>query len=387
MKRKIMSVILSSALLASVMSGCGLSTQESTTASSGSSAAASEDTAAADTSSDAAAGTSETAAGTAEDAAEEVAPIEGAESDPAVTLTMAEVNPEDTIVGQMDRKFADEVERLSGGSITVDLQASGVLGAENVVLDSMLGGSDDIDVARISAFALTSYGCTKATLLSLPYTFVSRDHFWNFAESDLATDFLEEPEELGLGVRGLFYGEEGFRHFFTKEQVTDISDFKGMKLRVSSDPVMVGLVEGLGASATNVDFTELYSALQTGVVDGAEQPVANYESNAFQEVAPYLIMDGHTLGAVQVIITDSAWDGLTENQQKAITAASEIASSYNKSMSQEKEDEVIEELKADGVTITEVEDKSAWQEATASVIEEYTKGQEDLYQQILDMQN
>ena len=87
---------------------------------------------------------------------------------------------------------------------------------------------------------------------------------------------------------------------------------------MSNDPVMNGMVEGLGANPTVVSFGELYSALQTGVVDGAEQPIANYKSNAFPEVANNLILDGHTLGAIQAVITDNAWGKLTENQQAAI---------------------------------------------------------------------
>ena len=158
--------------------------------------------------------------------------------------------------------------------MVVDVQASGVLGSENDVLDAILGGSTSIDISRISAFALTSYGCNKSKLLSIPFTFNNRAHFWNFANSDLAPEFLNEPQELGLPVRGLFYGEEGFRHFFTVKPVATIDDLKGMKLRVSNDPVMNGMVEGLGANPTVVAFGELYSALQTGVVDGAEQPIA-----------------------------------------------------------------------------------------------------------------
>ena len=129
---------------------------------------------------------------------------------PAVTLVYAEVNPlEGTIVGQTATAFKDKVEELSGGSITIDIQANGVLGAESDVLDTMLGGGGTIDMARISAFALTSYGGEKSSLLSVPFTFVNRDHFWNFATSDLAQEFLLEPHENGSGIRGLFYGEEG----------------------------------------------------------------------------------------------------------------------------------------------------------------------------------
>ena len=229
-----------------------------------------------------------------------------ASNDPAVTLVYAEVNPLDTIVGMTASKFKEEVEKLSGGTITIDIQHSGVLGSENDVLDNILAGGDTIDISRISAFALTSYGAQKSMLLSLPFTFVDRAHFWAFAGSDLAAEFLNEPQTLGLPVRGIFYGEEGFRHFFTTPAIASMDDLAGMKLRVSNDPVMNGMVEALGASPTVVSFGELYSALSSGVCDGAEQPIANYKSNAFPEVAPYLILDGHTLGAIQAVITDNA---------------------------------------------------------------------------------
>lgn len=222
-------------------------------------------------------------------------------------------------------------------------------------------------------------------LLSIPFTFESRDHYWAFANSDLAPEFLNEPQEIGLPIRGIFYGEEGFRHFFTVDPVDDISDLKGMKLRVSNDPIMNGLVEGLGASPTVVSFGELYSALQTGVVDGAEQPIANYASNAFQEVAPYLVLDGHTLGAIQVVITDTAWAKLSEKQQQVLIEAGRLAQAYNAEISQEAEDEVLQSLIAQGVTVVECPDKSPWKDAASEVIEEYTSSQAELYQQILDL--
>ena len=287
-------------------------TRRSFLAAAGVSAAALALTACGGSSNSAAASTSTAASSTAASAAGDAT---AAANDPKVTLVYAEVNPLDTIVGQTATHFKEKVEELTGGSVVIDVQASGVLGSENDVLDAILGGSTSIDMSRISAFALTSYGCNKSKLLSIPFTFENRAHFWNFANSDLAPEFLNEPQELGLPVRGVFYGEEGFRHFFTVNPVSGIDDFKGLKLRVSNDPVMNGLVEGLGANPTVVSFGELYSALQTGVVDGAEQPIANYKSNAFPEVANNLILDGHTLGAIQAVITDNAWAKLTENQQ------------------------------------------------------------------------
>ena len=291
-----------------------------------------------------------TAASTASSAAASTAPAgdaAAAASDPKVTLVYAEVNPLDTIVGQTGSHFKEKVEELTGGSVVVDVQASGVLGSENDVLDAILGGSTSIDISRISAFALTSYGCNKSKLLSIPFTFENRAHFWNFANSELAPEFLNEPQELGLPVRGIFYGEEGFRHFFTVKPVSGIADFKGLKLRVSNDPVMNGMVEGLGANPTVVSFGELYSALQTGVVDGAEQPIANYKSNAFPEVANNLILDGHTLGAVQAVITDNAWNKLTENQQAAVMEAAADTQAFNADLSETAENKVLDDSYAD----------------------------------------
>ena len=362
MKKRWISTALCAAMVAGSLAGCGLKSPDTaaTAAPAATEAPATE------------------AAKTEGDAAEEAKTEAAADTSdmPEVTLVMAEVNPLDTIVGQTDSKFKETVEEMSGGKIKIDLQASGVLGSENDVLDTMLGGG---------AFALTSYGAEKSLLLSIPYTFANRDHFWKFADSDLAPEFLMEPHDNGLGVRGLYYGEEGFRHFFTVKEVKGLDDLKGMKLRVSNDPIMNGMVEGLGASPTVVSFNELYSALQTGVVDGAEQPIANYSSNAFQEVAPNLILDGHTLGAIQVIITDEAWDKLTEEQQNILVEAGKAASQFNRTISEEAENKVLEELKADGINVVEVPDIKPWQDACKDIIESSTKGQAELYQQILDM--
>lgn len=308
---------------------------------------------------------------------------DGAEKN--VRLVYAEVNPLDSIVGKTGQYFKEQVEKLTDGTVTIQIQASGVLGSENDVLDSILGGGTSIDMSRISAFALTSYGAEKSKLLSIPFIFESREHYWRFANSDLAPEFLNEPQTIGLPIRGIFYGEEGFRHFFAAKHISGMKDLAGMKLRVSNDPVMNGMVRGLGASPTVVSFGELYSALQTGVVDGAEQPIANYKANAFHEVAPNLILDGHTLGAIQVVITDNAWAKLSERQRNAMMEAGRLAQAYNAEISENAENEVLAQLKAEGVNVVDVTDKSEWANATRAVIEENTKSQAALYKQIKDM--
>jgi TRAP-type C4-dicarboxylate transport system substrate-binding protein len=272
-------------------------------------------------------------------------------------------------MGQTAAEFKKNVEELSGGSITINIQAGGVLGAEGDVLDSMLGGVGMIDLARISAFSLTPYGASRSSLLSIPFTFEGREHFWRYADSPLANELLMEPHNIGLGIRGLLYAEEGFRHFFVRTPITGTADLAGKQLRVSTDPIMVGMVNSLGATATVVPFGELYSALQTGVVDGAEQPIVNYLANSFHEVAPYMVLNAHTLGAAQVIMSDDAWNRLTERQQAVIVEASKIASRFNRGLSEQVENEAIARGEAEGVTFIPVTNVQELRDALAAVPE------------------
>lgn len=305
--------------------------------------------------------------------------------DGSLVLTYAEVNPEDSLDGQVAAYFKEQVETLSEGSILIDIQASGVLGAENDILDSMTTEGGVVDLARISCFALTNYGGKLSALPSVPFTFDDRAHYWRFTESELGQRILDEPSELGLGVKGLFYVEEGFRHFFFTSEVTGIQDLKGKKLRVSSDPILTGTVEQLGGSPTVISFNELYSSLQSGVVDGADQPTALYESNAFNEVAPYLIEDGHTMSASEVVVAEESWNKLTQEQKQVLNEAGKAASAYCRELSGRLEEESKARLREKGVTIVEITDKQPWKDVCREIIEEYTKGYEEEYRQITDL--
>lgn len=299
-----------------------------------------------------------------------------------VTLVFAEVNPLDSLDGKIAAFFKQKVEEKTNGSVIIDIQASGVLGAEADVLDGMTNNNGTVDLCRISCFALNSYGGKLSSLLSVPYTFESRDHFWKFTETELAQKILDEPQELGLGIHGLYYQEEGFRDFFMVEPVSGIEDLAGKKIRVSSDPILTGVVESLGASPTVISFTELYTSLQSGVVDGGDQPVTLYESNAFNEVAPNFLMDHHTLSASEVVVSDESWNALTAEQQDAIMEAGQEASQYARELSEQEEEESIARLKEKGVVFTEVTDYAPWQEACADVIAQFTEGMEEEYAQI-----
>lgn len=302
--------------------------------------------------------------------------------DEPITLVMAEVNPEDSICGLMDQAFKEKVEALSNGNIKIDLRCSGILGDEKQVMGVILGENSSIHLTRISA-SLAKYGGKKSTLLSIPYTFANADHFWKFANSELAEELLNEAYELKLGVKGLCFAEEGFRHFFCTEKISGIEDMKGKRMRVSGQ-VLTDLAKSLESVPLDIPFTDVYLSLQTGKVDVAEQPISNYLKNSFHKVAPNLILDGHMLGAVQILIDSETWDSLSENQQKIFTEAAKYASNFCKNLVAETESKIIAQLKAEGVNVVEVSDITPWQTACKDMIANSAKDFPDLYSKIVN---
>lgn len=325
-----------------------------------------------------------TACGGGSESTDGGAAASGGNNGGTVVLTYAEVNSIDSLDGKVGTFFKDKVAELTGGSVVIDIQASGVLGTEADILDGMTTNSGTVDLCRISIFDLNNYGCSLSSLTGVPFTFEDRDHYWVFTEGDLAQQMLAEPSEKGLGIKGLYFMEEGFRNYFFVNEVKDLADLTGRKIRVSSDPILTGTTELLGASATVIPFNELYSSLQSGVVDGGDQPTALYESNAFNEVAPWLMKDQHTLSASEVVMSEDSMSKLTDEQMSALMEAGKAASEYCKEISAQEESESEERLKGKGVTIIEVPDKAPWRAACESIISEYTSGLESEYQQILD---
>lgn len=297
---------------------------------------------------------------------------------------MAEVNPATTIAGQMDQAFKEKVEELSKGKIKINLQCAGILGDVDSVMDLMLKPNSTIQIHRMSAVNMAMYGCKKNSLLSIPFTFSSKEHFWKFANSESGQKILNEPLENGLGIRGLFYGEEGFRNFFSTKKIESVRDFEGLNVRGTNDKAMQGMLKGLKANSVPVNYADLYVALQTGTIDAAEQPIANYLANHFNTVAPYMILDGHTLGVMETVITEECWQSMTKKQQSILIEAGKYASEYCRKLSQTEEDKVKKALIEAGATLTYVKDHEPWQEACSEVIKEASSVDRDLYRQILN---
>ena len=308
------------------------------------------------------------------------------EEEKEITLVMAEVNPSDTVSGRMDTAFKEKVEELSNGKIKIDLYFSGVLGDEKQVMAIMMAPESNIQLTRGPA-NLSSYSGgkqVKSSLISIPYTFSSDEHFWKFANSDLAEQILNEPYELGLGVKGLFYAQEGLRHYFSNQEIKTVEDLKGKKMRVSGQ-VLKALSDSFGSQSVEVKFTDLYASFQTGAVEVAEQPISNYLSNSFNQVAPYLVLDGHMIGAISVMVNSECWDSLTAKQQNILTEAGKYASDFCRQIMDEANELAMVILKSEGVKVTEIQDIAPWQNACSQMRKEAASIDSELYQKILDL--
>jgi tripartite ATP-independent transporter DctP family solute receptor len=303
---------------------------------------------------------------------------------PSYTFRYAELNPAGHIMTKCGDYFAKLVSEKSNGRIKIQVFPAGQLGDEKTVYQTLqMGGV--IDIARGNTNSLGDFGAKKLTLFGLPFIFRNRDHLWNVLNSEIGEEFLREPQEIGSGMVGLFYLDEGSRNFFTKKDIVinSVNDFKGLKLRVPTTELMTDTVSALGVQSTPISFSELYSALQTGVVDGAEQPFSGYYSNKFYEVAPNYILTGHTYSPSIVLMSEASWNKLDKEDQALIMEAGKETEQWNRQNIERLDKELLEKIKAAGAHVTEVPDKTPYIEATKDVVLKYIKGYEKYYDAIL----
>ena len=159
--------------------------------------------------------------------------------------------------------------------------------------------------------------------------------------------------EVGAGMVGIAYTDEGARNLFTSAEITSLADVKGKKIRVPETTLMMDTMSALGAEPTPISYSELYSSLQTGVVDGAENGYPGYDSNKFYEVAPYYLLDAHTFSPGIILMAEAQWAKLSPEDQEILLEAGRKASEWNKAAIEDEEKALRASLEGKGVTIIE----------------------------------
>jgi tripartite ATP-independent transporter DctP family solute receptor len=283
-----------------------------------------------------------------------------------IVLRYGDVNPLGHVLLDSAQYFADQVAELSEGRIKIEIYPSGQLGDDNEVYQAMQMGA--VDLYRGNASSMSDFGKMQVTALALPYIFRDRDHFWSVCAGEVGDEILADIQESGSRMVGLFFMDEGARNFFTTDKpVTKIEDLKNLKIRVQNSQLMLDTISALGANPTPIDYAELYTSLQTGVVDGAENPPASYYSNKFYEVAPYYVLDGHTFSPSIVLMSEIVWNRLSAADREILMEAGKLTEEYNRKAIEAADEQAYEDLRAAGVKITTLSDPEKWSAAMDGV--------------------
>jgi len=283
-------------------------------------------------------------------------------------------------VGYTAEFFAERVKQLTNGEIQVQVFHSRQLGDARDNVENVRNGS--IAVTTLSVSNL-SHVLPVMDVWSLPYIFKSDDHYWYVLNSPKSMEFMRPLE--AKGIKTITWITSGARNFFTQKPVRSPADMKAMKIRVMASPVMINTMKAMGASGVPVAWGELYTALQTGVVDGAENNHPSLISMKFYEVSKFYTLDEHMRIPDLTIISTKVFEKLSKPQQAAILRAGEEATAYMRGAWKVSEVESLNQLKGLMKEIITV-DKQPFQDSVAPIVKDEAKrlGGEDFVKFILD---
>ena len=277
-------------------------------------------------------------------------------------------------------KMAELIEQKSNGRITVELFYSGALGNKQATVQGLQTGT--IDAAMLMGGVIADYGADILKVFTLPYLFESVAQARAFEKSENGKAIFESVQTSGSRIVCLgSYQESARNFFFTKKDVKSPADLKNLMVRCQEGSVYYDTMEAMGANVQSIAFSELYSALQSGVVDGAEQPLSGFVSNSFHEICKHYTVDQHELSPNLILFSEVTWNRLSEADQKLIRAAYEESVPFFEELSDAKDAEYIKTMQDAGVTITTV-DAAEWQAACQSVYDKYGAQYADIISQI-----
>lgn len=245
-------------------------------------------------------------------------------------------------------KFAELVEEKTNGSVIVDLYPSSTLGNDRDLIEGMQLGS--IDFALVAGVLSNFYA--PYSILELPYIFEDSEHLEKVLYGEVGEQLKQDLLD-NTGVRGLDFWIRGPRVLTANKEITSASDLAGIKIRVPEIPASIAAWEAMGATPTPMAFGEVYSSLQTGVIDAQENPFALIESNKLSEVQDYLMLTNHVYGYVQLAMSEKTYQSLTPDQQVAIKEASKEATEFENNLVNELEVELLQKLKDAGMNVVE----------------------------------
>ena len=298
-------------------------------------------------------------------------------------LTLSEVHAEGYPTTLADYEFARLVEERTEGRIKIDVYSGGTLyGEETGSIEALQIG--DLSFARVSASPVASY-VPALNVIQLPYLYRDGDHMWQVLNGPLGQQMLEDIQASGSGLVGLCYYDAGARNFYTTTPVNSVEDMKGLKIRLQNNPMMVEMVQLLGGNGvTGIGPNDVYSAIQQGTIDGAENNWPTYESMGDYQVAPYFVLDGHTRVPEILLASKAVLDTLDPADVEIIKECAKETQAYEIEQWALREQSSEEKVTAEGVVVAELtpEQIAAFQERMQPLYAKYGAGYEDVIEQI-----
>lgn len=302
------------------------------------------------------------------------------ETVPEYVFTYAENQAEDypTILGAY--RFAQLVKERTGGRIEILVKANGELGDEQAVVEQLQYGG--IDFVRASLSSLSEF-VPKMNVLQMPYLYKNSEHMWKVLDGEIGEEFMEILD--GSGLTGLSWYDAGTRNFYcTNKPIRSLEDVKGMRIRVQESEMMGAMVEALGGTAVPMTYDKVYSALETGQIDGAENNWPSYESVRHYEVAPFYTVDEHTRVPEMQLMSRHTWEKLSPEDQNLIRECARDSAIYQRKLWTQRSEASQRRVRGAGCTVLELseEEKERFRQAMQPVYQRYCADYMDVIERI-----
>lgn len=284
-----------------------------------------------------------------------------------LTLKSSDTHPDGYPTVAAVQKMGEMVKERSGGRICVEVFHSAQLGEEKDTIEQTKFGV--IDLNRVSMGPFNNI-IEETKVVSLPFIFRSVDHMHKVMDGDVGAEIAAAFEPHGFVALAFYDG--GSRSFYnSRKPITSVEDLAGMKVRVMQSDVFVDMMTALGANATPMPYGEVYSGIQTGVIDGAENNWPSFESSGHYEVAGYYTLNEHLIVPEVLVMSKVSWDKLSPEDQELLRAAARDSMPINRELWAAREKESEDKVRAAGVQVIDDIDKTPFIEAMVPVYEKH----------------
>ncbi len=288
-------------------------------------------------------------------------------------LTLSHGLAEDHAVHIALTGFAENVREQTNGSVDIQIFPNATLGSEVDNITQIRAGA--LDMAKVSASTLGNFQ-NEWNVLSVPYVFNDQEHYYNVMDGEIAQDLYKLTEDKGF--MGLTWMDSGARSFYTANKaIHEPADLKGLKIRTMDSQMAINMMKALGGSATVTSYSEIYTAMQQGVIDGAENNVTALRDHA--DVTKYYCFDEHTRIPDILLMSTKTWNAMSDHQREVMTACARSMTEDYKTAWAEFEDEVLTAAQEKGVELIYDVDLPAFQEACQSIYTDLEANSPDVY--------